>query len=66
MKIVIIGAGVSGLCQAKRLLDAGIKDFVILEKSSRIGGTWNHNIYPGIACDVTSHVYSFSFMPNPW
>ena len=60
-QIVIVGAGMSGLCQAKRLLDAGCDQFVVLEKSSRLGGTWNHNTYPGVACDVPSHLYSFSF-----
>ncbi len=56
----------SGLCQAKRLLDAGVTEFVILDKATRVGGTWNFNIYPGIACDVASHLYSFSFYLNPW
>ncbi len=61
-----MGAGMSGLVQAKRLLDAGVTEFVVLEKSSRLGGTWNYNIYPGIACDIASHLYCFSFYLNPW
>ena len=50
----------------KRLLDVGIKDFVILEKSKDLGGTWHDNTYPGIACDIPSHLYSYSFFGNPW
>ncbi len=56
----------AGLCQAKRLLDVGITDFVVLEGSPSIGGTWNFSKYPGLACDVTSHFYTFSFFLNPW
>ena len=63
--IVIVGAGFSGLGMAIRLRQAGITDFVILEKADRIGGTWRDNHYPGAACDVESHLYSFSFAPNP-
>jgi cation diffusion facilitator CzcD-associated flavoprotein CzcO len=61
MRIAIIGAGPGGLCMAKRLTDAGFDDFVLLEKSDAVGGTWNHNRYPGCACDVPSNLYSFSF-----
>ena len=43
-----------------RLKEAGFEDFVILEKSSEVGGTWNHNRYPGCACDIPSHLYSYS------
>jgi cation diffusion facilitator CzcD-associated flavoprotein CzcO len=62
---VIVGAGFSGLCAGILLREAGITDFVILEKADRIGGTWRDNTYPGAACDVPSHLYSFSFEPNP-
>ncbi len=64
MRIVIIGGGFSGLGVAIRLLDRGIRDFVVLEKSSQLGGTWRENTYPGCACDVPSHLYSYSFAPN--
>jgi len=63
-KVVIIGSGVSGICMGKKLNDIGIK-YTILEKSSNLGGTWYDNKYPGVACDVPSHLYSFSFFMNP-
>lgn len=64
-EIAIIGSGFAGICAGIKLLEAGIKDFVILEKANDIGGTWRDNTYPGAACDVSSHLYSFSFEPNP-
>lgn len=63
-QVVIVGAGVSGICMAKKLNDIGVK-YTILEKSSRLGGTWWENTYPGCGCDVPSHLYSFSFFLNP-
>ncbi len=63
--VAIIGAGFGGLAMAKRLLDEGMDDFLILEKDTEVGGTWRDNSYPGAACDVPSHVYSLSFAPNP-
>ena len=63
--IVIIGSGFAGLCMAIRLKQAGYDDFVILEKNDDLGGTWRDNTYPGCACDVPSHMYSFSFELNP-
>ncbi len=63
--VVIVGAGFSGIAMAVRLLAEGRRDFVVLEKATRIGGTWRDNTYPGCACDVPSHLYSFSFAPNP-
>jgi cation diffusion facilitator CzcD-associated flavoprotein CzcO len=63
--IVIIGSGFAGLCMAIRLKQAGHHDFVILEKNDDLGGTWRDNTYPGCACDVPSHLYSFSFELNP-
>ena len=63
-RIAIIGAGPGGICTGIQLLNEGIKDFVILEKASGIGGTWWHNRYPGAECDVPSHLYSFSFEPK--
>lgn len=65
--IAILGAGFGGLCMAIKLREAGNDNFVILEKGSDIGGTWYFNSYPGAACDVQSHMYSFSFAPkNDW
>lgn len=63
--VIIVGAGFSGVCMGIKLHEAGIKDFVILEKTAGIGGTWYKNTYPGAACDVPSHFYCFSFAPNP-
>lgn len=60
-RVIIIGAGPGGLCTAIKLREAGIEDFVILEKAHGVGGTWWHNRYPGAECDVKSHLYSFSF-----
>jgi cation diffusion facilitator CzcD-associated flavoprotein CzcO len=62
---IIVGAGFSGLCAGFELRKAGIEDFVILEKADRLGGTWRDNSYPGAACDIPSHLYSYSFAPNP-
>jgi cation diffusion facilitator CzcD-associated flavoprotein CzcO len=63
--VAVIGSGFSGICIGIRLKQAGRDDFVILEKASDLGGTWRDNTYPGCACDVPSHLYSFSFEPNP-
>lgn len=64
MRFVIIGAGMSGILAAIKVREAG-HDFVVLEKADRVGGTWRENTYPGIACDVPSHIYSYSFALNP-
>ena len=63
--IVIVGAGFSGMGLAMRLKQQGRDDFVVLERAEEVGGTWWHNTYPGCACDVPSHLYSYSFAPNP-
>ena len=63
--VAIIGSGFAGLGMAIRLKEAGVHDFVILERAGEVGGTWRDNTYPGAACDVPSHLYSFSFAPNP-
>jgi cation diffusion facilitator CzcD-associated flavoprotein CzcO len=63
-RIVIIGAGFGGIGLGIRLKQAGLTDFVILEKSAGVGGVWRGNSYPGAACDVPSHLYSFSFEPK--
>ncbi len=64
-RVVIVGAGFSGIGMAVRLLREGERDFVLLERADEIGGTWRDNTYPGCRCDVPSHLYSFSFAPNP-
>lgn len=65
VRVAICGAGFSGLGMAIRLRRMGIDDFVVLERAGDLGGTWRDNSYPGCACDVPSHLYSFSFAPNP-
>jgi cation diffusion facilitator CzcD-associated flavoprotein CzcO len=65
MNFAIIGAGMAGILSAIKLTEAGFTDFTIYEKSDRFGGTWRENTYPGLACDVPSHLYSYSFAPNP-
>jgi cation diffusion facilitator CzcD-associated flavoprotein CzcO len=65
VRVAIIGAGFGGLGAAIQLRQAGMTDFVILERAASVGGTWRDNTYPGCACDVPSHLYSFSFAPNP-
>lgn len=63
--IAILGAGFSGMGMAVALAQRGYENFTIYEKADDVGGTWRENTYPGIACDVPSHLYSFSFDPNP-
>jgi cation diffusion facilitator CzcD-associated flavoprotein CzcO len=65
VRVAVIGAGFGGLGMGVRLRQAGIRDFVLLERADAVGGTWRDNTYPGCACDVPSHLYSFSFAPNP-
>ncbi len=62
--VAIFGSGFGGLCMGIKLKEAGIDNFVILEKDEMYGGTWRVNHYPGAACDVPSHLYSFSFAQN--
>jgi cation diffusion facilitator CzcD-associated flavoprotein CzcO len=63
--VAIIGTGFGGIGMAARLKRAGINDLVLLERANELGGTWRDNSYPGAACDVPSHLYCFSFAPNP-
>jgi cation diffusion facilitator CzcD-associated flavoprotein CzcO len=63
--VAIIGSGFGGLGTAIRLKRSGVTDFVLFERAGDVGGTWRDNTYPGCACDVESHLYSFSFAPNP-
>ncbi len=65
MKVAVIGSGFAGILMGIKLKQAGIHDFVIFEKAAQLGGTWRDNIYPGCACDVESHLYSYSFELNP-
>src|SRR5215208_3795996 len=64
-RVAIIGSGFAGLGTAIRLRQRGEEDFIIFERAGDVGGTWRDNSYPGCACDVQSHLYSFSFAPNP-
>ena len=64
-RVGIIGAGMSGICMAAKLLDAGIETFTVFEKADEVGGTWRDNTYPGLTCDVPSRFYSYEFRPNP-
>ena len=65
LRFIIIGAGMAGVLSAIKLQEAGFENFSIYEKSNRLGGTWQVNEYPGLSCDVPSHLYSYSFAPNP-
>lgn len=64
-RVAIFGAGASAIAAAYYLREAGITDIAIFEKADTPGGTWRDNRYPGVACDVPSHLYRYSFAPNP-
>ena len=63
--VIVLGGGFAGIAAAIKLREAGITDFVLLEKAGELGGVWRENTYPGCACDVPSALYSYSFAPNP-
>jgi cation diffusion facilitator CzcD-associated flavoprotein CzcO len=65
-RVVVVGAGFGGLGMAIALKRAGIEDFLVLDRAGDLGGTWRDNTYPGLACDVPSNLYSFSFRPGRW
>jgi len=65
VKALVVGAGLSGICAAVKLREAGIDDFVVIDRADEVGGTWRDNTYPGCSCDVPSALYSFSFEPKP-
>jgi cation diffusion facilitator CzcD-associated flavoprotein CzcO len=65
VRVAVIGAGLSGVAAGIALKEEGIKDFVIVERAGDVGGVWRDNTYPGVACDIPSHLYSFSYAPNP-
>ncbi len=64
-RLTIIGAGAGGLCAGIKLLESGQDDFLIFDRESRVGGTWQRNTYPGLECDIASPLYCYSFAPNP-
>jgi cation diffusion facilitator CzcD-associated flavoprotein CzcO len=65
MRVVVIGAGMAGILSVIKLREAGFDDVTAYEKSDRVGGTWRENTYPGLSCDVPSHLYSYSFELTP-
>jgi cation diffusion facilitator CzcD-associated flavoprotein CzcO len=65
LRFAVIGAGMAGILSAIKLREAGFDDFTVYEKADRVGGTWRENTYPGLACDVPSHLYSYSFALTP-
>jgi cation diffusion facilitator CzcD-associated flavoprotein CzcO len=64
-RFIIIGAGMAGVLSGIRLREAGYDDWIVYEKGDSVGGTWRENTYPGLSCDVPSHIYSYAFEPNP-
>ena len=65
LRFAVVGGGMAGILAAIKLREAGFDDVTVYEKADRLGGTWRENTYPGVACDVPSHLYSYSFAPNP-
>lgn len=65
LRVAIIGSGFAGIGMAIRLRQMGLTSLVVYEAAAEVGGTWRDNAYPGAACDIPSHLYSFSFAPNP-
>ena len=63
--VAVVGGGFGGVGAAVMLVRAGYDDVTVFERGERVGGVWDHNTYPGAACDVPSHLYEFSFEPNP-
>jgi len=63
--VAVVGGGFGGVCAVVMLQRAGYNDVTVFERGERVGGVWNHNTYPGAACDIPSHLYEFSFEPNP-
>ncbi|WP_426414879.1 flavin-containing monooxygenase [Aestuariirhabdus sp. LZHN29] len=64
-RVVIIGAGMTGILMVIKLREAGIHEITVLEKGASVGGTWRDNRYPGLACDIPAHMYTYAFEPNP-
>jgi cation diffusion facilitator CzcD-associated flavoprotein CzcO len=63
--VAVVGGGFGGVGAAAMLKRAGYEDVTVFERGERVGGVWHHNTYPGAACDIPSHLYEFSFAPNP-
>ena len=63
--VAVVGAGLAGVGLGARLRRAGRTGFAILERADDVGGTWRDNVYPGVACDIPSALYSYSFLPQP-
>jgi cation diffusion facilitator CzcD-associated flavoprotein CzcO len=63
--VAVVGGGLGGVCAAVMLERAGYRNVAVFERAERVGGVWHHNTYPGAACDIPSHLYEFSFEPNP-
>src|SRR3954453_21557608 len=63
--VAVVGGGFAGIGAVVMLRRAGYDDVTVFERGERVGGVWHHNTYPGAACDVPSHLYEFSFAPNP-
>jgi cation diffusion facilitator CzcD-associated flavoprotein CzcO len=64
--VAIVGGGFGGVGAATMLKREGFEDVIVFEKGERVGGVWQHNTYPGAACDIPSHLYEYSFAPNTW
>ena len=64
LRCAVIGAGMAGILSVIKLREAGLNDVTVYEKADRVGGTWRENTYPGLSCDVPSHLYSYSFAPS--
>src|ERR1700741_4762441 len=65
LSVAVVGGGFGGVGTAAMLRRAGYHDVTVFERAGRLGGVWHYNTYPGAACDVPSHLYEFSFAPNP-
>jgi cation diffusion facilitator CzcD-associated flavoprotein CzcO len=65
-RVVVVGTGFGGIGMAAALKQEGIEDFLVVDRADDLGGTWRDNTYPGLACDVPSNLYSFSFRPSRW
>lgn len=65
LEVAVVGAGFGGICTAKRLLDEGITNFLVFDRATEVGGTWQANTYPGAQCDIPAALYSFSFAQKP-
>ena len=62
---IVVGAGFGGIAAAIALRRAGVRELTVIERGDGVGGVWEQNTYPGAACDVPSHLYSYSFARNP-